>query len=215
MKTRRQHPDPKAIVRTGYDRVSEVYSGDSPDDNKAVLAKYCEWIVDLALLLEPGSPVLDLGCGNGIPADRLLVDAGFHLTGVDISPVQIARAQKLIPEGVFFQMDMSLVDFAPASFSAVVALYSIIHIPLAEQPDLFKKIRAWLRPGGYLLAIVGAEAWTGEEKNWLGVEGAGMYWSHADVTTYVHWLEELGFEVIRNSFIPEGEGGHRLILARR
>lgn len=108
--------------------------------------------------------------------------------------------------------DMSEVSFADASFAAVVSLYAIIHLPLAEQPELLRKIAAWLRPGGHLLATVGDTAWTGREKDWLGAE---MYWSHADIETYRNWLLDLGFEIIWSRFIPEGDGGHQLLLARK
>ena len=40
-----------------------------------------------------------------------------------------------------------------------------------------------------------------------------MYWSHADRATYVAWLEQTGFEVLWTRFIPEGTGGHTLVLA--
>ena len=29
------------------------------------------------------------------------------------------------------------------------------------------------------------------------------------------WLEETGFEVLWQEFLPEGKGGHRIVLARR
>ena len=45
--------------------------------------------------------VLDLGCGAGVPATRDLVDRGFNVTGIDISEVQIERAQRLVPGGRF------------------------------------------------------------------------------------------------------------------
>jgi len=41
-----------------------------------------------------------------------------------------------------------------------------------------------------------------------------MYWSHADAATYEAWLAENGFAIHWARFIPEGDGGHRLILAQ-
>ena len=206
---------PKAMVRDGYDRVSMAYRADDVENDNAVFTKYREWIVELSLLLPPGSPVLDLGCGNGIPASALLVDAGFDLTGVDISPVQVARARQLVPEGRFIRGDMTVIDFPPGIYAAVVALYAVIHVPLPEQSELFAKIHTWIRPGGYLLMTVGAEAWTGVEENWLGVEGASMYWSHANAATYNKWLTDGGYSILWSRYIPEGDGGHVLILGQR
>jgi len=56
--------DPKDIVRDGYDRISCEYRGD--DDDGA----YGDWLAELAALIPEGGRVLDLGCGNGVPAAR-------------------------------------------------------------------------------------------------------------------------------------------------
>ena len=36
-----------------------------------------------------------------------------------------------------------------------------------------------------------------------------MYWSHADIRTYRVWFEEVGFSLVSEQFIPEGDGGDR------
>jgi len=95
--------------------------------------------------------------------------------------------------------------------AAVVSFFAIIHVPLDEQAAIFENIHRWLRPTGYLLATVGSGAWTGTEEDW---HGAPMYWSHADRATYVAWLEQMGFEILWTRFVPEGTGGHTLVLAR-
>jgi SAM-dependent methyltransferase len=203
--------NPKDIVREGYDRISHAYRSDSGDEARA---DYAAWLDELRQRVPLGASVLDLGCGCGVPAAQLLA-GDYDVTGVDISPVQIARAQQLVPQARFVCADMTALDFSPGSFAAVVSLYAIIHVPLAEQPGLFRAIHSWLEPGGYLLATVGADAWTGTEQDWLGVAGGTMYWSHADPTTYQRWLQEAGFAVIWSRFVPEGDGGHTLVLARR
>ena len=156
-------------------------------------------------------PVLDLGCGCGVPATAILAER-FAVTGVDISPVQIERAQRLVPAAQFLCQDIADSDFQAESFRAIVSFFAIIHVPVAEQPELFQKLRRWLRPGGYLLATVGTRAWIGTEEDW---HGAPMYWSHADRETYLVWLADAGFEVLWTRFIPEGDSGHTLLLAKR
>jgi len=202
--------NPKDVVRTGYDAVSYAYRADTEDND---CAEYLEWLEQLVPSLQPGAAILDLGCGNGIPVARRLAEA-FEVTGVDISPVQIERASRNVLQSRFICADMAGVSFAPESFDAVVAFYSIIHVPVEEQPSLFRNLHSWLRPGGYLMATVGSRAWTGYEHNWLG-SGVAMYWSHADEVTYNAWLVDAEFEVLWTRFIPEGKGGHTLVLARR
>lgn len=201
----------KNIVRDGYDAVSYAYRGDTEDED---CAQYHQWLAELIPLLSPGVRVLELGCGCGIPVAKRLSTA-YHVTGVDVSPVQIRRAQELVPEGHFLLADMTTLEFPHAHFGAIVSFYAIIHVPLEEQPELFHKMRQWLAPGGYLMMTVGNTEWTGTEASWLGVQGATMYWSHADAATYESWLHENGFSIHWIRFIPEGDGGHMLMLAQR
>jgi SAM-dependent methyltransferase len=201
--------DPKAVVRRGYDRISRAYRTDDAEDGV-----YGEWLDLLERRLGPGAAVLDLGCGNGIPVARRLA-GDYAVTGVDFSPIQVARARALVPRATFLCADMTRVQFPDASFDAVACLYALIHLPLEEQPVLLRRLHGWLRPGGLFVATVGHQAWTGTEKNWLGVDGGDMWWSHADTTTYRMWLTEAGFTIERETFVPEGTGGHTFILATR
>jgi SAM-dependent methyltransferase len=127
--------------------------------------------------------------------------------------IQIERARRLVPGAVFLCADAAETDFPPGSFDAVVCLYALIHMPLDRQPLLLRDIVRWLRPGGWLLAVTGQDAWTGTEDNWLGGT-APMWWSHADAATYRTWLTQAGMEVTSQQFVPEGDGGHALFWAR-
>ncbi|MGP8063194.1 MAG: class I SAM-dependent methyltransferase [Acidimicrobiales bacterium] len=60
-------------------------------------AGFRTWVDELASLLEPGARILDLDCGAGIPATKILADAGLEVLGIDISEVQIERARALVP----------------------------------------------------------------------------------------------------------------------
>lgn len=205
------HMNPKDIVRAGYDRVSYAYRP-AQDDNP--FAEYTDWLRKLVALLPPAAAVLDLGCGCGVPVAQLLVGYKLSVTGVDLSPVQVERAQALLPEAQFLCADMTDVAFPRHTFEAVVSFYALIHVPVAEQPAVFATIHHWLKPSGYFMGTVGHQAWTGTEQNWLDVEDATMYWSHADAETYRQWLVQSGFRVCWTHFVPEGSGGHTLILAQ-
>ena len=203
--------DQKETVRRGYDKLSYAYrSDDTPDD----YGDYAEWVGLLAERLPEGAPVLDVGCGCGLPATKLLA-RHFQVTGVDCSEVQIERAKKLVPAARFIHVDIADLDFPPDSVAAVVSFYAIIHMPLPEQPGLFGRIATWLRPGGYLLATVGHEAWTGIDESYLGVQGGRMAWSHADEATYVRWIADAGLHVHWTRFIPEDDAGHTLVLTQK
>ncbi|SCL17676.1 Ubiquinone/menaquinone biosynthesis C-methylase UbiE [Micromonospora pallida] len=201
--------DERDQVRRGYDALSYHYRSDDADDGQ-----YAPWLADLRRRLPTPAAVLDLGCGCGVPVARSLAEAGHHVTGVDISDVQVERARRLVPTGTFLRADATRLDLPAASFDAVVCLYALIHMPLADQPGLIDRIATWLRPGGWLLTTVGKDAWTGAEDNWLGGPAA-MWWSHADAATYRSWLDRAGLMVTTEEFVPEGTGGHTLFWARR
>lgn len=206
---------PEAIVREGWNRRSLTYRPPRAtlDCFRHTEADYRSWLRPLFERVAPGAPVLDLGCGNGVPASKALIER-FDVTGVDISDVMIRRARTAIPAARFIRGDMTEVDFPPESFAAVISLYAIIHVPLAKQRPLLARIRSWLKPRGFFLAILGYAAYEATVNGWLG-DDSPMFWSHADARTYRGWIREVGFTILKEAFIPEGDAGHELFLARK
>jgi SAM-dependent methyltransferase len=202
----------RKVVREGYDTISLSYRDDEGRSNPSTgeqVERYRDWVNELAGILKPGSRVLDLGCGAGVPATRLLVEAGYEVLGLDFSAVQIARARNLVPGADFLEADMATWDAKPESLDGVVTFYALIHLPLEDQEHLLPRIRRWLRPGGVFLGIVGHGHWRGVEE----YLGAPMFWEHADTQTYLDWLASAGLQPAWHRFVPEGTSGHTLVLA--
>jgi SAM-dependent methyltransferase len=208
-------PAPETIVRKGWNRLSTIYRPPGAGSDRLLHSddQYRKWLEPIVESLEPGTLVLDLGCGTGEPASRELAKC-FDVTGVDLSEVMIRRARGAVPSGRFIRADMTKINFPPGSYGAVVSLYAIIHVPLAKQRPLMTRIHSWLAPRGLFLAVLGHEAWEGTGQGWLGVD-VPMFWSHADAATYRRCLRETGFTLDRQEFVPEGDGGHELFLARK
>ena len=181
--------DHKRIVEQGYDQIAERYAAVAARERSDERARYTDLI---ARSLPDGAGVLELGCGVGGPATRAL-SARFALTGVDLSAHSVELARANVPNATFLHADMTALEFEPGRFDAVVAFFSIIHVPREEQPGLLAQIARWLRPGGLFVATMGARATEdGYEEDWLG---APMYWSHFDAETNQRLVEEAGLVI--------------------
>ena len=106
---------------------------------------------------------------------------------------------------------MTPLEFADASFDAIVSFYALIHVPLEEQRNLIRSLARWLPPAGTLLASFGLGDWTSTGD----FHGATMYWSHTGLARYGAWLHDAGFRVLREGFVPEGVTAHPILLAER
>jgi SAM-dependent methyltransferase len=193
--------DPKQIVARGYDRIAERYAAWTGETWQGDRARFGGLLFER---LPPGAAVLDLGCGAGVPVARELA-ARFTVIGVDLSPRSIALARRNVPAATFLQADMTALAFPAESYDAVLAFYSIIHVPRIEHPALLRTITSWLRPGGLFIAALGASAsddWY--DADWLG---APMYWSHFDGATTLRLIETAGLRLLQSEERTEDEDG--------
>jgi SAM-dependent methyltransferase len=98
--------------------------------------------------------VVDLGCGSGLWARRL-VDAGYDMLGIDLSPHMIALAQKRVPEGIFRLG--SFLDVDLPSCAAITSLGECFNYLFDERNGrsslrkLFRNAHCALQPGGLLI----------------------------------------------------------------
>ena len=197
--------DHKRTVASSYDRIAgemlRLAASEPPGRKIGYLERATEG-------LSPDARVLDLGCGPGLQSAWLA--ERFRTMGADISRGQLALARERAPEASFLLTDMSSLAFAPQSLAAIVALYSIIHVPREEHAALFASMHRWLKPGGRLLVVIGANDWEGGESNWLDM-GADMWWSHFDAQTGLDMLRAAGFAIVESKIEPDsliGEGAH-------
>ena len=204
--------DYRALVRKGYDQCAGRYE----EIRSHNLEPRLEFLIER---LDPGSKVLDLGCGPGIPIARELSNH-FKVTGVDISEEMIRRAQHNVPKASFLHADVLTVSLPELAYDAVVSFYAIFHIPREQHNLLFSRIYSWLRNGGYLLVTLSIDSERSYTETFLGGE---MYWSNYGISDYRVMIDKLGFNILLESsvghgYIPEYETSeelHPLVLAQK
>ncbi|TAD77399.1 MAG: methyltransferase domain-containing protein [Oscillatoriales cyanobacterium] len=102
--------------------------------------------------LPPGTTVLDVGCGIGGSSRILARDYGFQVTGITISPQQVARASQLTPPDVSAQFavdDAMALSFPDASFDVVWSIEAGPHMP--DKAVFARELLRVLKPGGILV----------------------------------------------------------------
>lgn len=112
-------------------------------------------VVRLRALLKDTARVLDLGAGDG--RDSLyLLQAGFHVTALDLSGSAIAALKRLAAEkhleGRLEAQVMDVRSWMPTSnsFDAIVGITILDHVEQGFHPALFENMLAALREGGYV-----------------------------------------------------------------
>jgi len=200
----------KDIVRAGYDAIAAEYTASRQADSEDV-----RLLSELTRRLPKGSAVLDAGCGSGVPVTRILAQS-FDVTGVDFSEAQIALARRNVPQARFLCGDITRLDFADASFDAVVSYYAIIHIPRENHRALLSDFCRFIKPGGWALLCLGANDLPDDVEDFMG---APMYWSHYDADTNLRMLAEAGFSIVWHKIVPDSldddGGAHLFALAHK
>jgi ubiquinone/menaquinone biosynthesis C-methylase UbiE len=203
--------DPKRVVERGYDQVAQDYARLEGETEWPRM----RWLRKLLNRLEPGSSVLDLGCGSGDPAD-IEISKEHKVTGVDISQAQINLARQNVPTGHFTHGDAGSVEFQEAHFDAVVSFYTLEHVPRREHETILQRIYQWLRDGGFLLVSIEAGDFDDVMGEWLGVP---MFISCFDPETMKQLVTESGFEILETAIETQVEQSNDVpylwLLARK
>ena len=102
--------------------------------------------------LVAGERVLDLGSGSGMDvfAAAVQVGPGGSVIGVDITPEQLAKSERLRRDEhvAFHRARIEELPFADASFDAVIS-NGVVNLA-ADKPAVFAEVARVLRPGGRL-----------------------------------------------------------------
>jgi cyclopropane-fatty-acyl-phospholipid synthase len=134
---------------------SAIYS--LPDETleeaqRGKLDRVIDW-----LGLSGGERILEIGCGWGGLARRIIERTGCHVTGVTLSTEQLAYARRLLAQrGLAGKSDLRLQDYRDTggSYDRVVSVEMLEAVGEAYWPVFFENLRQRLNPQGVALLQV-------------------------------------------------------------
>lgn len=187
-----------------YDQIADWFAANRP--NKLVERTY----LDVMLSQLPiDASILDLGCGTGMPILNYLLSKKVSVIALDASKAMLEIAKANFQHQEFVLQDMRQLKLNK-SFDGIVAWHSFFHLPIADQPAMFKLFAAHLKPNGILLFTSGTsigEAW--------GINGGkNLFHASLDTSTYERLLKENGFEVVSHTADDINCGGATVWMAK-
>lgn len=177
---------------TGWGNVADWYeehlaSGDSYHQS-LVLPNLLRLIGDIK-----GKKVLDLACGNGF-FSKALAEASAEVTGLDISPELIAKAQLGVPASPsggptadFKVAPANKLPFDDKSFDAIINILAIDNI--SEVGEMLSECARVLKDGGQMHIVFNHPAfrvpkssdWDFDEKRGVQYRKLGSYMSESKI----------------------------------
>jgi len=145
--------------------------------------------------------ILELGVGTGETARRVrALHPEATWTGIDASEAMLARAREVLPDADLRLRRLE--DPLPEGlFDLVLSALAVHHLDVGAKRDLFRRVRAALRPGGRFVLgdvvvpekpedaqieidwVVDLPDSAADQIEWLREEGfdAGLVWSYRDL----------------------------------
>ncbi len=149
--------------------------------------------------LEPGSHVVDLGCGTGFSAGYF-ERKGMSAEGVDLSSEMIDICRTNYPD-IEFALE-SMATYTPKyPVDAVWAGYSLFHLEQADFEKTLENIRGYLKPGG-VFGLVMQEGEGELDMDEPLLPGAKMYVHLYTEKQLRELLSKYGFDVVSTDHKP-------------
>ena len=132
-----------------YDRVASWWDGREGQSTAGV-----EFVRAAIRLSAARGRALDVGCGSGGRIVAALSEAGFEVTGLDVSGAMVEYASRRHPEARFIRGDIC--EWRPPTrYDVIIAWDSIFHVPHPQQRPVVEKLCDALAEGGVLLFTAG------------------------------------------------------------
>jgi ubiquinone/menaquinone biosynthesis C-methylase UbiE len=171
-----------------YDVIADWYASERDDRTGVPEASA------LASSVSPGSRVLDVGCGNGIPITRVLLSAGHRIVGLDSSSAMLAQFKQNCPEAFAVRGIVESCPFGDGIFDAAVAWGVIFHLNPGDAIRAIANVSRILKRGAPFLFTSGDEdRFDAKEGKMNGV--TFRYFSYSP-QSYRRILDDHGFRLV-------------------
>jgi ubiquinone/menaquinone biosynthesis C-methylase UbiE len=189
--------------QTFYDRISQAYDfiADAGEHKARETG-------ELALQLQPGERVLEIGFGTGNSLINLAKAVGpqGHVAGIDISPGMLAVAEKkILKDGLADRIDLQVGDarnlpYEDASFDAAFMSMTLELFSPDDIPIVLAEVRRVLRDGGRLGVVSMATVRDGDDASLLEKTYVWMHRHFPHIVDcqpidVVRFVRDAGFEI--------------------
>lgn len=134
--------------------------------------------------------ILDAGCGPG-QWTGFLASLGLDVEGCDPLPEFVDHARCVHPELSFRRGAVEDLASEPGRYGGILCWYSLIHLPPAQVPEVFRVLHGALAPGGTLLLGF----YEGEDQERFDHAVAPAYFRDPEAVS--QQLREAGFSLLR------------------
>lgn len=158
------------------------------------------------LKIEKNTEVLDLCCGAG-QTTKILVQFSDRVTGLDISPVALAKAARNVPQASYVEGEAQNMPLEDNRFDLVHTSVALHEMTPQELNQILREVYRVLKPGG-IFTLVDLH----QPTNWLFWPPlAAFMWLFETETAWQllktnlsQKLTEVGFEVLRHNLYAGG-----------
>jgi len=104
------------------------------------------------LTIDSETQVLDLCCGGG-QATRFLVEYSQNVTGLDVSPLSLQRAEKNVPQAKYVEAFAEDMPFSENQFDLVHTSVALHEMPPSVLQQILREVYRVLKPGGVFALV--------------------------------------------------------------
>lgn len=142
--------------------------------------------------LPPKSKILDLGCGDGVPIAKFLIESGFDVFGIDSSERMIEAFCANFPSAPAERATIQKSEFFNQLFDAVVAWGVLFYLTEIDQDTVIGNVSRHLNAGGRFLFTSGDKRIVSETT----MQGVTFPYCSLGPDVYRSMLESHGLKLI-------------------